>query len=80
MISEYLSAAMHKAHYEFLPDDKRYYGELPGFEGVYASAVTLEECREELLAVLEDWLLLSIHKNLPVPVVDNISLEVKSVA
>ncbi len=80
MLTEYLSAAMHKAHYEVLPDDKVYYGEVPGFEGVYATAKTLEECREELLATLEDWLLLSIHKNLPVPIVDNISLEVKSVA
>jgi predicted RNase H-like HicB family nuclease len=80
MLTEYLSAAMHKAHYELLPDDKVYYGEVPGFEGVYATGTTLEECREELLATLEDWLLLSIHKNLPVPVVDNISLEVKSVA
>ncbi len=80
MLTEYLSAAMHKAHYELLPDDKVYYGEVPGFQGVYATATTLEECREELLATLEDWLLLSIHKNLPVPVVDNISLEVKFVA
>ena len=80
MLSEYLSAAMHKAHYDFLPDDKIYYGEVPGFEGVYASAITLEECREELLAVLEDWLLLSIYKNLQLPVINNISLEVKSVA
>ena len=80
MLSEYLSAAMHKAHYEFLPDDKIYYGEIVGFEGVYASAGALEECREELLAVLEDWLLLSIYKNLPVPVINNISLEVKSIA
>ena len=80
MLTEYVSAAMHKAHYELLPEDKLYYGEIPGFEGVYATADTLEECREELQAVLEDWLLLSIYKNLPVPVVDNISLEVKNVA
>lgn len=80
MLSEYLSAAMRKAHYELLPDDKLFYGEIPGFEGVYATATTLEECREELFSVLEDLLLLSIHKNLPVPVINNISLEVKSVA
>lgn len=80
MLTEYVSAAMHKARYELLPDDKLYYGEIPGFEGVYATAETLEGCREELQAVLEDWLLLSIYKNLPVPVVDNISLEVKHVA
>lgn len=80
MLTEYLSAAMHKAHYELLPDDNLYYGEIAGFDGVYATAETLEDCREELLSVLEDWLLLSIYKNLPIPVVDQLTLEVKSVA
>lgn len=80
MLTEYISAALHKAHYELLPEDKLYYGEIPGFEGVYATAENLEDCREELRSVLEDWLLLSIYKNLPIPVIDNISLEVKHVA
>jgi predicted RNase H-like HicB family nuclease len=80
MISEYINGAMRRAHYELLPDDKLYYGEIPGFGGVFATAENLEDCREELQSVLEDWLLLSIHKNLPVPIVDNISLEVKHVA
>jgi predicted RNase H-like HicB family nuclease len=80
MLTEYLSATMRKARYELLPDDKVYYGEIPGFDGVYATAETLEECRDELLAVLEDWLLLSIYKNLPIPKVDDLTLEVKSVA
>ena len=80
MLIEYTQAAMRKAHYELLPDDKLYYGEIPGFDGVYATAETLEECRDELLSILEDWLLLSLHKNLPIPVIGNISLEIKSVA
>ncbi len=72
MLTEYISAAMRKAHYELLTDDKIYYAEIPGFEGIYATAETLEDCREELQSVLEDWLLLSIYKNLPIPVVDTI--------
>jgi predicted RNase H-like HicB family nuclease len=80
MLTEYVSAAMHKSHYELLPEDKLYYGEISGFDGVYATAENLEEYREELQAVLEDWLLLSIHKNLPIPVINNMSLEVKQVA
>ena len=80
MLTEYISAAMRKARYEMLPEDKIYYGEISVFEGVYATAETLEDCREELQSVLEDWLLLSIYKNLPVPVIDDISLEVKHVA
>ena len=80
MLLEYTQSAMRLAHYELLPEDKLYYGEIPGFEGVYATAETLEECRDELLSVLEDWLLLSLHKNLPIPVMGDISLEIKFVA
>ncbi len=52
MIIEYIQAAMHKAHYEFLSHDNVYYGEIDGFQGVYATAPTLETCREELKSVL----------------------------
>jgi predicted RNase H-like HicB family nuclease len=80
MILEYLQAAMHKAQYEFLLNDKLYYGDIPGFEGVYATAETLENCREQLQSVLEDWILISVHQNLPTPIVDALSLEIKKVA
>ena len=39
MISDYLMAAMRQASYEFLPNDRVYYGEIKGFEGVYASSL-----------------------------------------
>ena len=38
MISAYIRGAIRRAHYELLPNDKLYYGEIPGFDGVYASA------------------------------------------
>jgi predicted RNase H-like HicB family nuclease len=77
MLTKYLDAAMRRAHYEILPDDGTYYGEIPECRGVYANAPTLEECRSELAEVLEDWLLFSIHKNFPVPPIDGIELTVK---
>jgi hypothetical protein len=80
MINDYLHAAMRRAKYEFLPNDKLYYGEIPGFEGVYATSPNLEDCREALLSTLEDWILFSVHKNIPVPVIDDLSLEIKKVA
>ena len=80
MINDYLHAAMRRAIYQFLPNDKVYYGEIPGFEGVYATSANLEDCRQELLSVLEDWILFSVSKNIPVPVFGNMSLEVKKVA
>jgi predicted RNase H-like HicB family nuclease len=77
MLTKYLEAAMRHAHYEILRDDQTYYGEIPECEGVYANAPTLEECRSELEAVLEDWLLFRIYKNLPLPKIDGVQLTVK---
>ncbi len=52
MLTEYIQAAMRRAHYEIL-EDGTFYGEIPDFQGVYADADTLtdvpirEECREQ---------------------------------
>lgn len=75
MLTEYIRAAMRHARYEIL-EDGSYYGEIPGFQGVYANSDTLETCREELQSVLEGWLLLSFDRQLPVPIVDGIDLTV----
>ena len=44
MLTAYLEAAMRSAHYELLPDDGKFYGEIPQCNGVYATAASLEEC------------------------------------
>ena len=77
MIREYISAAMAKAEYEILCDDSSFYGRIPGFQGVWANNDTLEECRTELEEVLEVWLLFSISRNLDVPVVDGMNINVR---
>jgi len=68
-------AAMKRARYELLSDDG--YGEIPGFDGVYADADTLEDCRDELEEVLEEWIFLRIARGLPLLVIDGIELRVK---
>lgn len=80
MLTNYLNAALRHAHYEILTDDQSYYGEIPNFEGVYANAETLEDCREELAEVLEEWILLRVSKSLPLPIVDGLELKVRDVA
>jgi len=67
MLSRYLEAAMRHAHYKILPDDEQYYGEIPECNGVYANADTLEECREQLEEVLEEWILLRVSRGLHAP-------------
>ncbi len=80
MILDYIAAAMKHAHYEILPDDNTYYGEIPECDGVYSNAATLEECRNLLAEVLEEWLVFRIHRNLSVPVIDGLEIAIKKVA
>jgi predicted RNase H-like HicB family nuclease len=77
MLTEYLKAAMAKAHYELLGEGEGFYGEIPGFQGVFAQADTLEACRDELASTLEDWLLFRISRHLPIPVLQGLDLTVK---
>ncbi|OHB90829.1 MAG: hypothetical protein A3E19_06785 [Planctomycetes bacterium RIFCSPHIGHO2_12_FULL_52_36] len=80
MLTEYIIAAMKRARYEILSDDGTFYGEIPGFEGVYANAETLERCREELQEVLEEWILFRVSRNLALPIVEGIELRIKELA
>lgn len=77
MLTQYIRGAMRLARYEILSDDGSFYGEIPGFQGVYAHALTLETCRDELEEVLEEWILLRVSRHLPLPSVDGISLDIK---
>lgn len=47
MLTTYIQLALRQAHYEML-DKISFYGEIPGFQGVYATVNTLEECRDQL--------------------------------
>ncbi len=67
MLLEYVQKALQKAHYEIIKDENPYYGEVPGLDGVWACGPTLEACRAQLTAAIEDWLLFSIAKGLPIP-------------
>ena len=80
MLLEYVQSALRHATYEILVDDGSFYGAIPECAGVYANSDNLEACREELREVLEGWVLLRIHKNLPLPTFDGIALTVEEVA
>ncbi len=80
MLIDYLNAAMKRAKYKILEDDGTYFGEIPGFDGVWANNQSLEECRSELQEVLEEWLFLRIAKNRGVPDIDGMSLTVREEA
>ncbi len=80
MLTTCIQLAMRKAHYELRDDGAGFYGEIPECPGVWATAGTLEECREELESALEDWILFRVSRQLPLPVIDNVDLAIRDVA
>jgi len=80
MLTKYIASAMVKAKYEILQEDSSYYGEIPSFEGVYANAIDLETCRDELEEVLEEWLFFRISRSMPVPTVNGMKLKINKIA
>ena len=52
-----IQAAMASARIKPL-EDKTYFGEIPGFPGVWANEKTAKKCRKVLREVLEDWIML----------------------
>ena len=74
MITEYIEVALARATYEIIKDEEPYYGEVPGLQGVWATGKTLEECRRNLAETVEDWVLFSIAKGLPIPALGEVSI------
>lgn len=80
MLTSYVDAAMHKARYEVLDDEAGFFGSIEGLDGVWASAATLEDCRDELREVLEEWIVLGLRMGHPIPEIGGISLNIQEVA
>jgi predicted RNase H-like HicB family nuclease len=77
MLTAYINEAMSRATYKIL-EDGTYFGEVPGLQGVWANATTLEACRRELQEVLEGWLILKIRDNDDIPVLGRTRIHLKS--
>jgi predicted RNase H-like HicB family nuclease len=63
----YIDEAMSHVQFKTLAHDGTWYGEIPGFQGVWANAKSLDACREELREVLEDWLALKRERGVSIP-------------
>ena len=74
MIAEYIDAAMRKAKFEHIADEKIYFGKISGFKGLWASAPTKNECERELRERLDEWIVLSLRLNMSLPVMGGLTL------
>ena len=75
MLTEYIEAALSKAKYEIIEDEEPFYGEVPELEGVWATGKTLEECRKNLVDVIDGWILVRLRKGLPIPPIGGYKIE-----
>jgi predicted RNase H-like HicB family nuclease len=66
MLREFIDKKLRVANYKLLKDGS-YFGEISELRGVWASAKNLEDCRQKLQEVLEDWLLLKVRDRERVP-------------
>ena len=79
MIIEYCQKALERAQYKKL-EDGTWFAEIPGFQGVWANGPSVEQCRNELITVLEEWLLLKVRDGDPIPDVAGLKVEIRNVA
>lgn len=77
MLTRYIHEAMKRARFKTL-DNGTCFGEIRGLAGVWANEPTVEACREVLQEVLEEWLVLKIRDNDPIPRLGRIGLSRKA--
>ena len=69
MFAEYIAAALERAEYEIMEDEEPepYYAHIPDLPGVWATGKTFEDCRKELMSVIEGWIALRLRLGDPIP-------------
>ena len=76
MLFEYIQGTLENAQYKKL-DDGTWFAEIPGFKGVWANAKTVEDCRKELVEVLEEWLIIKLRDRDTIPKIRGIQIRIK---
>lgn len=74
MLAALIDRAMELAVYEIIEDEDNYWGEIPGFQGVWARHARLEGCRRELREALSDWIAVRLRLGLPIPIIVGLDL------
>ncbi|MBZ0170154.1 hypothetical protein MELA_02256 [Candidatus Methylomirabilis lanthanidiphila] len=75
LLGDYVSRAMAHAVYDKL-DDGGYTGRIPPCKGVVAFGSTLHDCETILRSTLEEWIVLGLKLGHPLPIIDNINLNI----
>ena len=74
MFSEYIQAALERAEYDTL-EDGSYVATVAGLQGVIAVGDSFEECRKDLIEVIEEWIVARIQWGYPIPPIAGHTIE-----
>jgi predicted RNase H-like HicB family nuclease len=66
MFAEYIAAALRRAKYDAL-ENGSFMATVEGLPGVIATGKTIEECREDLIEVIEEWITIRLQRGLNIP-------------
>lgn len=78
MFAEYIRAALERAQYKTIDDPEPIFGEVPELDGVWATGRTVEECRSELISVIEGWIALRLRMGDSIPPIGNVGINVST--
>jgi len=73
MLTEYIEHAMRKAHYQLM-ENGRFFGSIASCPGCWGEGATLEECRDDLRAALECWIMVGMRHGDELRAIDGIDL------
>lgn len=68
MLSDYVQTALKLAEYDTL-EDGSYVATVEGLRGVIAIGDSIEECRRDLIEVIEGWIALRIRFGAKIPMI-----------
>jgi predicted RNase H-like HicB family nuclease len=77
MFAEYIQAALWRAEYKVI-EDGTYMATVEGLRGVIAIGDTVEECRQDLIEVVDGWVALRLKMGDGVPSIDGVTIDVSA--
>lgn len=77
MFSEYVHAALKLAEYDTL-EDGSYVATVEGLQGVIAIGDSIEDCRIDLINVIEGWIALRLRLGDRIPSIQGVSINVSA--
>jgi predicted RNase H-like HicB family nuclease len=76
VITRYIDQALQRARYRQV-DGGLYCATVQGLRGVIATGPTLEDCRDQLAQVVEEWILVRVSRGLSTPRLGGVTVEVR---